>query len=251
MQSKMVKDKARMAGSVAQAADTHAKVIGEKAAEKLNPLLKAGEKLPDFALLATLAGRLLRAATDAMVQADDRNERELADDTGPRRKRDDATATAYAELTRLRAVVDTAFGGRGVEHLGFKGQTPSDPAGVSKQADDVLAALPTLNSIPLSDDAVSVDIAKLTASLKPHADALRAAMSEVQREEREAEQTLIDKQRAMAECEVTCQAVIKLIEGLLMTGGEYELSNRVRPPGRAPGDPEEPQPEPPEPTPPV
>jgi hypothetical protein len=235
MQSKMVKQKARASASVVQAADTHAEVVATKAGEKLTPLLQTREKLPDLALLARLAGRALDAGVAALVEADDKNERELRDDAGPRRRRDESTAATYQDLTRVRNVASTSYGATGVEHLGFAGPTPKDPAGVLKLADDVAKHLESLNTLEIVDDAVTVDLPKLRKSLVANAKALRAATEEVGREAREGEATLRDKQRALGEHDETYQAVATLLEGLLLLAGEHELAARVRPSGRSGG----------------
>ena len=66
--------------SVVQHIETNAERLDERLKALLKPHLRAGEKMPDFALALTLMGRLLAAQASELAAADDANEAEKLDD---------------------------------------------------------------------------------------------------------------------------------------------------------------------------
>ncbi|MEM9463383.1 MAG: hypothetical protein AAGF11_55085 [Myxococcota bacterium] len=71
--------------------------------------------------------------------------------------------------------------------------------------------------------------------LSQHTVALSSALADVAREVREAEATLVAKNRALDEYDRTFGDVATLVSALLRIGGEVELAARVKPSTRRPG----------------
>ena len=95
-------------------------------------------------------------------------------------------------------------------------------------------SLPTPRSVHLT-----LDVASLASSLDPKVLAVEAALGTVNQEAREAQLTLVAKQRAIAEYDATFRAVATTLEGLFSYAGLPELAARVRPSRRSAGVTEE------------
>ena len=104
-----------------------------------------------------------------------------------------------------------------------------------RHAEAVTAALSTVK-LPKSRVRGATFHAKEWAErLTEHTTALTSALADVAREAREAEATLVAKNRALAEHDRTFGDVATLVSAVLRMGGETELAARVRPSPRRPG----------------
>jgi hypothetical protein len=237
MASKLVTDREKSSRAVVAAATTHAKEIADGVARELSPRLKAGEVMPDVALLVQLIGRRIAADTAELVRADEAHERELADDAAPREARDEAAAKVRAVLVDLRAGVEAAYGPAGLRKLGIDVAVPEDPS--------VLATLGASVVKSLRDQAVKLPKPK-RASMKldrrGFADELEAelpplvkALAKVATEEREKEATLLKKQAAMKRNDRSFTRGAGMISAACAQADLDDLAAKVRPSGRRPG----------------
>ncbi|MBI5477351.1 MAG: hypothetical protein HY906_00760 [Deltaproteobacteria bacterium] len=235
MSSKMVIDRERSARFVAWAAETHAPSVAVKVAALLREELRPGEQAPDGALLVRLFGRCLKRSMAALSAADVAHEAELGDDADPRRRRDTAAGAVYGLLTTVRSAVSAVYGGDATALVGFAGPTPTDPTTVKALAAEVARNLPRLKDQPVQQDGLTFDVAKFEAQLKSTVAPLERALDDVARETREAEATLVEKQRRLAEHDGRFRSVAAVLEAVFALAGEHELAERVRPSRSRPG----------------
>ena len=165
MHSKLVVDREASARDVNAALDTHGPGAVAAFAALLQPRLKEGEVLPDLTLLVTLVGRFLSWENGALVQADEANIAEKADDADGAKARDDAAAALYGTVTEVRSIFTRRFGEDFGGALGVKGPTPSDPAQLYNFASNLInavdaAVLPAAGA----DDLLTIDKPKALAA---------------------------------------------------------------------------------------
>lgn len=239
MSSKLVTDRQKSAAAVIAAARAHRAQAAAAIATALEPHLAKAETLPDVGLLLELCTRALESAIDTLVQADAAHEAELSDDVAPRRARDEASTALYEDMVELKEVATGLLGRAALEPLRLAGTTPRDPTVLVRHAKDVVEALQSA-TLPKS----RVRGAKLHADewaerLGEHIEPLSAALGDVAREAREAEATLVAKNRALTDHDRTFANVATLVSAVLRMSGETELAARVRPSPRRPGRTEE------------
>lgn len=235
MPSKQVTDRQKSAAAVIAAARTHAPRAATAVASTFDPFLSKPEKQPDLALLVELSTRTLEAAITRLVQADAAHEAELSDDASPRTQRDTLATALYDDLIELKEVATGLLGSAALALLRLEGTTPRDPVVLVRHAEGVVQALQTAK-LPKSRVRGAAFHAKEWAErLTEHTEALSTALGDVAREAREAEGTLIAKNRALAEHDRTFGDVATLVSAVLRMGGEAELAARVRPSPRRPG----------------
>lgn len=237
MPSKQVTDREKSARAVAAAANTHAATVAASVEELLRQHLQKSEKMPDVGLLLVLVGRSIEAAFATLKAADKAHENELSDDAAPRERRDAAAESVRGTMVDLRAAIESAYGVDGLRALGIDAAVPEDPsvlAAVAERAstgiDKAQAKLP-----PPRRRGVKVDLAPFAEDLGTALPKLNKALSEVAREEREAEATLANKWTAMEKNDRTFARAASFLSAAAALGGHDEIAARVRPSGRRPG----------------
>jgi hypothetical protein len=235
MASKLVTDREKSTNAVIAAARTHGAVAASAIAQALAGVVDKGEKQPDVALLLELCTRVLDRSIGQVVTADKANEAELADDAEPRERRDERAATLNADIVELKEIATGLLGRAVLQPLRLQGTTPRDPLALMRYAEGVAGALRTVE-LPKSRVRGARFHAKEWAErLEETIEGLSEALRDVSREAREAEGTLVAKNRALAEHDRIFGDVATLVSALLRMGGEVELAARVRPSARRPG----------------
>jgi hypothetical protein len=228
MSSKQVTDRQKNAASVLAAEQAHVAPAAGEIVKALSPFLEPGEVMPDSALLAALAGRMLAKRETELVDADEAHEAELGDDEEPRRARDEAAAALYDEVTQTREWLRGFFGAGALRGLGFSGDTPQDPLVLSRFAGQVLDALK--KPLPASrQKGATWDPAETVKALAEKRDALEGFLADVAREQREAQVTWAKRETAMDGFDHGYQRAVGLLEGILRFGGQDALADRLRP----------------------
>ena len=250
MPSKQVLDRQKGSRAVTAAAEAHAADVDAKVRDALAGVLASGEAMPDIALLVRLAGRLVARRMDALSAADDAHETELGDDHGPRTARDAAAEKVRRVLIDLRAAVETGYGDAGLARFGLTSAVP-ESAALDVRAERVRSALGSDKPLPAARAGISVDLKAFAAELDAARAPLSAALADVAREAREAQTTLMAKQRAMRESDRDFRAGAGVIEALAALAGLDGIAATVRPSQRKAGatakdagDPLPPAPEP-------
>ena len=245
MASKQVLDRQKLTSLVVAAGQSHGALIAQRLGDTLLPYVKRGETLPDLKLVSDLCLRWLSDAESTLVAADLAHERELADDSEPRRRRDEHAAALREQLIDLRDLVSALYGTDATLALGMSGETPTDAVALSRQGKNVLLALASVRLPKPRRRGAELSPKEIEAELKPAVAALDQALADVARESREAQATLAARDTAWAEFERRYSATTAVLAALLAAAGETALSEKLRPSaGRKP----QPQPEP-EPTP--
>lgn len=235
MPSKLIIDREKSTNAVIAAARTHGPTAADAVASVVADVLGKNEEQPDVALLLELCTRVLDRSMQTLSAADAANEAELADDTEPRARRDEQVATLNADLVELKEIATGLLGRAALDPLRLTGTIPRDPMMLVRYGQGVAEALRTAK-LPKSRVRGAVFRGDEWAErLDQSSAALSSALGDVAREAREAEATLVAKQRAQTEHDAIFGNVASLVSALLRIGGQPELAARVRPSARRPG----------------
>jgi hypothetical protein len=229
MVSKLVLERQKADEAVIMAGETHAKAVGESLRARFLPLLKHGEKLPDFELVTLLAVRLLANASQRMVAADEAHQQELQDDEAPRDARDAAAVKLYDDLVELREVVTGVYGAATARALGFTEATPEEPGALMQFATNVVAALGRAELPKPRVQGAKLNLAETAAGLRASIGDLATHRKDVAREMREAQATMAARDAAIRAREAAFREVTLLLEALLVCSGKPDLADKLRP----------------------
>ena len=231
MASKGVIDRHRVARVLAAAAHIHAPAVGERLQEVLAPAFPDGEVPFDGVQLLDGLGRYLEMRIEAMNQADETHLRELRDDDGPRRRRDEAAEELYSTLVGIRQAVLAGFGPEQLKPLlGYVGSTPDDPLVLFRVAGRALELLrtPPAELPPARFPGVQVDLVSLADELQPALDQLTAALREVDEESKTAELTRRSKDLELDAFDAAVAGIGRMLIGADELTGFSQLAERVR-----------------------
>jgi hypothetical protein len=229
MRTKQVVDRQKEAQAVIAAGRTHGTELVTLLSERQGPLLKRGEKLPDYGLQIELMMRQLEQSTAHLVQTDDAYQRELLDDEGPRRERDEATEGLAVYLIELREVLTGLYGAQVLLPAGFSQQTPRDSVLLSRFAGQVQSALGAVTLPAPRVKGAQVDIKATVAELDKRRARLDSALAAVARETREAQAAMSLRNDAQDQFDDVYTQVSTVLSGLLRLAGKPDLADRVRP----------------------
>ena len=229
MRTKQVVDRQKEAQAVLAAGRTHGTELVTLLSERQGPLLKRGEKLPDYGLQIELLMRQLEQSTAHLVQTDDAYQRELLDDEGPRRERDEATEGLAVYLIELREVITGLYGAQVLLPAGFSQQTPRDSVLLSRFASQVQSALGAVTLPAPRVKGAQVDIKATVAELDKRRARLDSALAAVARETREAQAAMSLRNDAQDQFDDVYTQVSTVLSGLLRLAGKPDLADRVRP----------------------
>ncbi|MBK9265339.1 MAG: hypothetical protein IPM54_36835 [Polyangiaceae bacterium] len=237
MASKAVIDRQRAARTVASAAYTYSADAASRVKETLSRYAKPGEQVPDIQLLVKLVGRMIASENEALGRADAAHELELADDTEPRKLRDEAAEKLRRILTDLRTAVEMACGTAGLPRLLLTDVIPNDPSTLSVLARSVLTHLRD-ESIKLPAPrrrGLSLDREAFAEELAAELPALDKALAAVAREAREAEATLRAKRLAMETNDRAFGRGAAFLSATFTLAGLDDIANKTKPSTSHPG----------------
>lgn len=238
--SKVVNDRLKAVESVQSALTEVSDKLASGAEALFGPHLKKDEDLPNFALIAELTKRVLRARAEEMATADAAHNVELADDAEPRERRDAKARQVYADIVQIKGEAFVLFGPSWVTKLALPAEVPQDPLLLSRTAVLVRKAISAATLPKPKVAGVSkFDKAPWLAMLKGPVEDLDQAIKDVSREEREGQTTLIAKQRSMEAFLDVFTKGTAMSAALLRLVGEREHADRLRPSARRPGQLEE------------
>lgn len=229
--SKLVSDRIAITRTLTSAVSVH----GNETAAAIERALFPHGSPPGFQMCVFLQalGALAQRSVDELSAANQAHATELADDAEPRASRDSAKDELRARMIGIRSTLSGVYGAAILSAYGLSGETPSE-------AEHLIEAACTterlLRNRPLTEapkqEGVSVDPKTLADSLKARVDALRTALGDVRREEREAQVTLQRRNTATAAWNGVYQGVADTLTGLFELAGKGELADRVRPTAR-------------------
>lgn len=237
MASKAVIDRQRAARTVASTAYTYSADAASRVKEMLSRYAKPGEQVPDMQLLLRLVGRMIASENEALVRADAAHEVELADDSEPRKQRDDAAEKIRRILSDLRTAVETTYGGVGLPRLHLGENIPQDAT--------ALALLTRTVLVQLRDEAIklpaprrrglSLDRSAFAEELAAELTQLDKGLAAVAREAREAEATLRTRRLTMEANDRAFQRGAAFLSATFTLAGLDELAEKVKPSTALPG----------------
>jgi hypothetical protein len=174
-----------------------------------------------------LISRLVESKAAAMVAADRSHEQELGDDQGPRATRDRAADHLATVLADLRDALSAGYGSEAVKLYGLDGKLPTDPS--------VIGGGITLPS-PRRKDGLHLNLAAYAKEMESTLPALRDALQNVTREQKEADATLRGKNVAVAEYDKAFSGGASVLSAIFSLADMDDLAGKVRP-SRREGDP--------------
>lgn len=238
MPSPGVLERQRASRTVASTAYTYSADTASRVKELLARYAKPGEQMPDIELLIRLVGRMIAMENEALVRADAAHEVELADDTEPRKARDEAAEKVRRCLAYLHAAVETTCGSAGLHRLHLTENVPNDPSALAILARSVLTNLRD-ESIKLPADrrrGLSLDRGAFAEELAADLPALDRALAAVAREAREAEVTLRAKRQAMEASDRAFSRGASLLSATFALAGLDDVAHKVKPSAAHPGE---------------
>ncbi len=244
----MARNSKRVANRIAVNSTVSAslRVHGAEVAPELQTVLWPGGRAAklDMALLLSQLTAILDQAGSELAEADLAHAAELADDDEPRQARDEAVAAVREKLLSLRELVTGAYGATVAGSVQLGEALPDPPALLVQRAKAVAQALrekkPTK---PPKHKSIKLDLDSLADELDALRKPLDAALSDVEREEREAQASLLRKDRATSEWERIYQGVTHMAYGAYILAGRPDLAERIEPTARKRGG-TEPSPDP-------
>lgn len=235
--AKQVTDRQGATETVASAAETHAERIADAFEETFGDCLEAKEKMPDVALLLKLVARKLRRTNQALVDASDAYDKELADDAGPREARDEAAAALTSEVVGIRGTIESIFGAAMLESLGITGKTEVEPKAILAKAKRLAGELqdPGRKWPKPTRKGIKINPGEWIGDLEPWINALDKTLKDVARESREAQAAYDAKERAMEAHDDGFMRIARFVSGLFFLVRDDKLAKKIRPSARRPG----------------
>jgi hypothetical protein len=238
MASKAALDRQRAARTVASTAYTYSADASARVKDLLSRYAKPGEQMPDIELFIRLIGRMIAMENEALVRADAAHELELADDTEPRKARDEAAEKVRRILADLHAAVETTCGSAGLPRLHLAERIPNDPSALAILARSVLASLRDESAkLPAPRRrGLSLDREAFAEELAADLPTLDKALAAVAREAREAEVTLRAKRLAMDASDRAFIRGAAFLSSTFALAGLDDISSKVKPSVSQPGE---------------
>ncbi|MGM0558395.1 MAG: hypothetical protein ACQEVA_18565 [Myxococcota bacterium] len=169
----------------------------------------------------------MKSANTALFGAESELAQERADDPAAREARDVAAATMYEALIRARSLMEAVKVGESVR-FGLDGRTPRGASSLLAFAQNAVDSLRN-TSQSLGTLGIDIDTTTLADQLQPALDGLTDAVDTMATEEREAEATLVERDKVLERWERTYRSIARILEGVYRMAGEDDLADRVRP----------------------
>ncbi len=242
--SREVENRILVSGKVVASARAHgpkvALILADRAASDQGVQTSAALKAYTT-VLSTLADAL-ELASENLRKAERAHTAEQADDEPVRQQREEALQSLLATAIRTRSVVEDHFGAIALKTYGLQGETPRAPRTLFQHAANVANLMTKTPAVVTSELGFTVDTTVMASVLRSKAALLEGALSDLDREERELEESLAARNRALSAWTESYQGVANTLVGLYRLAGWNELAERVRPTRRTTSG-EEPGPE--------
>ncbi len=228
--SKQVRNQNANGDFVVSSVDTHGDDIARQLAV-MNSGLAEDERMSEEALRSYLSwfAAVLRAQNQSLATAEDKYVSEQADDPAVRTRRKDATAELVAATIRVRGRIESLRGAEGLATYGLEQVTPRQSIAL---AEHVGMAIKLLRQRPVQiDDPLlgMFDSAEVANGLEAVLAPLLQSLQDTQREKRELEATLIERNRALSDWLLRYRGVAGALTGIYLLAGAEELAQRIRP----------------------
>jgi hypothetical protein len=231
MASSLIVLRQRIASAIQGAFEAFRGEVTPVVQDRVQPFLAEGEAGLDFDLLQQVLNRMVAASFQQLVTADKAHDDELANDVGPRTRRDEAVANARRKLIEIRGLATHVFGPTAAGALvAIDGSTAYEPELLWRQAEHTLSRLEDAELVlpaPASA-AVTFDRAAYAAELAPLVTALRQVIDGVELDRRIKATSLKTKHDAMEEHDLLMGACGRIFSGLCLLARRRDLASRIR-----------------------
>jgi len=238
-----VQNQIRVSEQVIASARTHCDAVSAALAdislEVEGPQTKA-TKASYQVLIASLANRLT-FATSGLRESAQSLAAERADDPPVRLVRDNVTQEVTGLLSSLASMTDSHCGPEAVVKYGLRGEFPRVPAKLLESSRNVVGLLHKYPLVVTNAFGSTLDTKNAAAVLDVKNNELEAAVNDDNREIRELEKALDQRDKAAATWADAYQGTATTLEGLYRLAGFKDLAEKVRPTqrklkGEDPGD---------------
>jgi len=219
---KYVQNRLSVGGKVIASGKANADKVAEAVAE-LGEITVEQAKF----YIAWLAAQLL-AANTRLEAAELALSAEKSDDHPVRKQYEQATQDAVKYATRMRAALAGALGDEALPTYGMAGDTPRTGMALRTHLANVINLLGKHPAV-VEDELSKLDTAVVQGAVQAKHDALDAAIKQIDKEERELQTALVDREEALEHWGNIYQGVANMLEGLYRMVGLKELADRVRP----------------------
>lgn len=229
--SEQVQNQIRVSEKVVASGRTHAAKIAAELAEQAKKVQGKGTKATaeafEAVILASADG--LAKATADLRENEQILAAEKADDGPVRVARDSATGAVAGLVMLLRSTVEDHLGSAALATYGLGGDTPRVPAKLLNHVQNVVQLLEQNPAKVTSALGTSFDTKTAAQALKAKAAELGGHIKDDDREARELETALANRDRAAAAWSDAYQGTAATLEGLYRQAGWKELAEKVRP----------------------
>ena len=238
MRDKMIRDRRKSGDSVSSSIDTHIDIVVDSLEESFADRLEEGETLPDFRTVFRILQRALAAGVEELVEANARHLQELDDDITLRQRRDELVGRLGDKVSRFREALSGLYGpGRALEMAGIEGRTQQEPVALQTQVERILDRFgnPEVELAPPTFGGFQMDPVLVVEHFRPDYQELNGLLTELKRENRKSDATLIAKNEAMARYDKTFRPITNCLASFYQLAGQDELAERVKPSARRSG----------------
>ena len=238
MRDKMIRDRRKSGKSVSSSIDTHLDIVVGSLEESFADRLLEGETMPDFRTMFRLFQRTLDDETQELVDAGALHLQELDNDITLRQRRDELVESLGTKVSRFREALSGLYGpGRAHEMAGIVGRTEQEPVALLAQVERILDRFgdPEAEIGPPSFGGFQMDPSQVIEQFRPDYLELNGSVTELNRENRKSDATLIAKNEAVTRYDRFFRWIACGLESFYHLANQHELAERVKPSTRRPG----------------
>lgn len=212
--------------------DEVAEEVGARLRERFANLIEAGETDPDWALIQRLAGRLLAANNQRLLDLDQQLEQGRTSDKRLRAERDQLAEAVRAALRSARFLIDESFGKElGAGLFRWRNLTKLNASSLVLVARETAGSLrsPQLTGGAGLQASGGPEAEAVVAALEAAAGQLEAHLKRLEPGQKRETYSVGRKEQERQETRATRLAAQDLLVGLYRAAGQNHLAARLRP----------------------